>query len=216
MSDSKEEQPQMPVLLDDVEKNAHEQEKDWNDWHADEDDESSQVKTKCVACSEMFDTCEQCLAHIKLEHEFDLVSFVMASTDDPSMRMYFFIKLVNYLRSLGPRKRIQIEGETWKEDKFLTPLKETEDPLLLYHLDDISGEDAPFRLPATSPHPHARPFKDMPREELESRLEKSIAENTATHEKLAYLEQHLASLQRLNKSLLDGTHVSSHNIEPEG
>lgn len=209
MSASKQDQDAMPALVEDGE-GAH-GEKDWNDWNADDEDEGSHVKTQCVACSEHFDTCEACLAHLKVDHEFDLVSFVLASTSDASLRMYHFIKLVNYLRSLGPRKEIKIEGETWKEDKFLAPARDDEDPLLCYHLDDLTAEEAPFRLPASSPHPHARPFKDMPREELENRLEKTIAENAATHDKLAYLEQHLASLQRLNKALLDGTFKTSHH-----
>jgi hypothetical protein len=201
------EEPKMPELLDEADKcvgSDNDENKDWHDWHADDDETEASSKTQCIACAGLFDAPEQCLAHIKQEHSFDLFSFVRASTDDSSLRMYHFIKLINYLRASKPASPIKITDEDWKSDKWLKSTLE-DDPLLYLDLDDEDADDdAPFRLPISASSQPIHSFKDVSREELEKRLAKALDEQHATTEKLAYLEQHLASLQRLNKSLLDG------------
>jgi CRISPR/Cas system-associated endonuclease/helicase Cas3 len=202
----------IPELVEDEDKlnEVEDDSKDWDEWHADEDDEESSAKPKCTSCDEVFASTQAVLAHIKEKHNFDIEAFVKASVSDPSQVMYHHIRLVNYLRSLGAQKEIKIAGEDWKSDKWLKSILE-DDPLLYDHEYDDEGatgemNDAPFKLgyEESSPSEAAlESFKEMSREEVEKRLRSVLAEKSQMQEKLSYLELHLASLQRLNKNLLE-------------
>lgn len=205
------EESQMPELVEDEEASQGGSDngsdaKDWDDWNADGDDEEEASQTKCVACSTILDSVEAALAHMKDKHAFDLVSFVQGSSSDISLRMYNFIKVVNYLRAKGDQEKIEVENEEWKDEKWLKSAF-SDDPLLTYDLDDAAADDAPFHLPTETLSAATAPatFDGMSREELEKQLASSLKLQSATAQKVAFLEQQLASLQRLNKSLLDGT-----------
>lgn len=202
----------VPELVEDEEvSNGSEAEeaKEWDDWQADGEDESA-ARTKCVACDEILESAEAALAHLKEKHGFDLVSFVKASSSDASLRMYNYIKAVNYLRSKGHQEVVKIEGEEWKSDVYLKSNTTEEDPLLFFDIDeDDSDSDATFHLPASaipsSSQEAQLDLSKLSREELEKALSSALSQQSASSQKLAILEQHLTSLQRLNKSLLDGT-----------
>lgn len=210
----------MPELVEEV-VSENDENKEWDDWHADADEVEEATPTLCVACESVFASSEQCLAHIKEAHGFDFLAFLKASTSDPSLRMYHHIKLVNYLRhhygvssseaskvkdSSTVAKQVKVEGEEWNSEKYLKS-KIEDDPLLYIDADDEDGQDeddAPFKLPSeAAPSKPGYQFKDLSREALEAKLASALEEQAAASEKLAYLEQHLASLQRLNKTLLD-------------
>lgn len=197
------EETKMPELVEDP-VSDNDENKDWNDWNAEDDEEEVTAKVKCVCCDEEFESSAACLAHIKEVHGFDFLAFLEASTSDASLRMYHRIKLVNYLRSLGPTKMLKVEGEEWKSEKYLKSILE-DDPLLYLHYDDEDeAEDAPFQLPKeAAPTRDVHKFDSLTREALEAKLTTALEEQAAAAAKLAYLEQHLASLQRLNKTLLD-------------
>ena len=205
---------EMPELVEDEEKvlEVEDDSKDWDEWHADDEDMESSAKPKCVACDEHFGNTQATMAHIKAKHGFDFEAFVKASVADPSQVMYHHIRLVNYLRSLGAQKEIKVTGEEWKSEKWLKSAME-DDPLLYEHEyeeeESKEGEDdAPFRLPSeeqggATKQEAEESFKGMSREEVEKRLRRALLEKNAVQEKLSYLELHLASLQRLNKTLLE-------------
>lgn len=186
--------------------------KEWDDWQADEADEG-ETRTKCVACGEVFESAEAALAHMREKHGFDLVAFVKASTSDLSERMYHWIKMVNYLRAKGDQEVIKVDGEEWKDEKYLKPVQvEEEDPLLFYDIDNADADHAPFHIPvgsanissATSATSQSSDFSSLSREALEKLLSSTLQQQSATSERLSLLEQQLSSLQRINKTLLDG------------
>lgn len=180
--------------------------KDYDDWQADEEEEGAS-RTKCVACGEVLESAEAVLAHMKEKHGFDLIAFVKASTNDASLRMYHYIKLVNYLRTKGDQATIKIEGEAWKSDEYLkSPLEE--DPLLFIDIDgdDDGDDDSTFTLPASaipSDEAAARDFSKLDRQQLEAALLSALNSQSSASQKLATMEQQIAFLTRINKTLLD-------------
>lgn len=179
--------------------------KEYDDWQADEDEEGAS-RTKCVACDEVLESAEAVLAHMKEKHGFDLIAFVKASTNDASLRMYHYIKLVNYLRATGHQEIIKIEGEAWKQDQYLKSSLE-EDPLLFIDIDDNDNEDdSTFTLPASaipSDAAAALDFSKLDRQQLEAALAKALNAQSSSSQKLSSLEQQIAFLTRINKTLLD-------------
>lgn len=204
-------EPAMPELVEE-ETNVtgdSQDEDELEDWVADDADPEDNYSAKCVACDYTADQVKAVVQHIAKTHGFDLMAFVAASTTDEAEKMYNHIKLVNYLRSLGAQDKITVTGEAWKSAEYLAPRLE-EDALLF-----ILGEDeedaarpepeAPFHLPGQSAPAPIATLHDLSREELEKKLSEALALQQLSNSKLAALEFQLASLQKFNKTLLDGT-----------
>ncbi|KAL8154401.1 hypothetical protein V2J09_012161 [Rumex salicifolius] len=119
---------------------------EWDDWNADEDDESENgSKFKCLFCESLFSSSDYVFEHCAANHQFDFRCIKKSLGLD----FYGAVKLINYIREMVASNRCWNGGldcesnaedlkALWNDDKYLVPF--LEDDSILYSFDDDEEE----------------------------------------------------------------------------
>jgi hypothetical protein len=123
---------------EDEEEGGKKQEETWEGWM----DESGSG-TVCLFCPLRLPSSSQCLDHMRLKHDFDLVALVQ----EKHLDFFARVRLVNYMRRNGAAA-----GKDWKSLDFdysdvqlLFPALE-DDELLQHEFDHVEGSQEAERL----------------------------------------------------------------------
>ena len=89
----------------------------------DSDDEMAELeKVLCFFCTDIFDGCQNCMNHLKKDHQFDMIQYCIEKKVD----QMDYIKLVNYMR----KTKKKFEGDLRElTDEYMKP--ELEDDAFL-------------------------------------------------------------------------------------
>lgn len=106
-------------------------------WEAQSEDELYVIKCQCLFCSQMEDSQERCLLHMKSIHNFDLLETVKARKLD----FYSYVKFINFARQekLDGDTLAVVEAAKFSSDKLFIPQLE-DDALLQLDIEDIICE----------------------------------------------------------------------------
>lgn len=133
---------------------------EWDDWNADEDDESENGSNfKCLFCDSLFSSSNLVFEHCAANHQFDF----QCIRKSLGLDFYGAFKLINYIRQMVEENRCWSCGEScesnqdlqnhlhrvdiaedlksvWSDDKYLVPFME-DDSILYSFDDDEDGDD---------------------------------------------------------------------------